>query len=455
MAKDITEKFSLMVVDDEEYVLSSIKRIFQRNDYHLYLAHSGEEALWILDRTRIDAAIVDLKMPHMDGLTLLEQIRQRSMLTRVLMLTGHGGIQDAVHAMSLGAVDFIEKPICADQLHARIKLIANQWQEYQEHRRRRSNLYRNHHFPELIGESPAMLDVKELVVRIADSDVSVMIQGETGTGKELVAMAIHYNSSRRDQKFVPVDCASLGDGVIQSELFGHARGAFTGAMSAHPGLIRHADGGTLFFDEIGEMDLQLQARLLRTLQQRLVRPVGSNQEYKVDVRVISATNRQLTKEIAAGHFREDLYFRLNTILIDLPPLRLRKEDIPTLVDYFIKHNSREQKQVTGIDADALDLLCAYEWPGNVRELANVVFRAVVLSSDNIIRPDVLPQEVMQLASEKSPASASLTGDALDDYERLAIINALEKGNHHRRRVAEILGIGEATLYRKLKKYRLN
>ncbi len=453
--KDISEKFTLMVVDDDEFILSSIKRIFKRDDYLLYLAQTGDEALWMLERTRIDAAIVDLKMPCMDGMTLLEQIRKRSMLTRVLMLTGHGGIQEAVQAMSLGAVDFIEKPIYADTLHARIKQLADQWQETSDHRRRRFDLHQNYQFSELIGESPAMLEVKELVARIADTDASVMIQGESGTGKELVAMAIHFNSSRRDKKIVPVDCAALGEGVIQSELFGHAKGAFTGAISAHPGLIRHADEGTLFLDEIGEMDLTLQARLLRTLQQRLVRPVGSNQEYKVDVRVISATNRQLTKEIAAGHFREDLYYRLNTVLINLPPLRRRQEDIPILIDYFIKQNSRQHKPVTGIDSDALACLCAYAWPGNVRELANVIFRAVVLSRDDMIHPDVLPGEIINLIADEAPVSAPVIGDTMDDYERHAIINALEKGVNNRRRAAEILGIGEATLYRKLKKYRLH
>ncbi len=455
MVMDISVKFALLVVDDEEYILSSIKRMFKRDDYLIYLAQSGDEALWILERTRIDAAIVDLKMPGMDGLTLLAQIRKRFVLTRVLMLTGHGGVQEAVKAMALGAVDFIEKPIAADVLHGRIKQIAEQWQQTSEHRRRRHELDRQYQFSELIGESPPMLEVKEMVARVADTDASVMIQGESGTGKELVALAIHFNSSRHVKNFVPVDCASLGEGLIQSELFGHTRGAFTGALSAHAGLIRHAHEGTLFLDEIGEMDLTLQARLLRTLQQRVVRPVGSNQEYKVDIRVISATNRQLTQEIAAGHFREDLYYRLNTISIELPPLRRRREDIPMLVDFFIKKNHNSSKQITGIDDDALACLCAYDWPGNVRELANIVFRAVVLSRHAVICPDALPAELLNRVADDSAPDQPVTGDTLDKYEQFAIESALAKVGNNRRRAAEILGIGEATLYRKLKKYHLN
>lgn len=451
---DISVKFALLLVDDEEFILSSIKRIFNREDYLIYLAQSGEEALWILERTRIDAAVIDLKMPGMDGMTLLEQIRKRFVLTKVLMLTGHGGVQEAVQAMSLGAVDFIEKPIAADLLHSRVKQISDQWQQSSEHRKRRHDLHRQYQFPELIGESPAMLEVKELVARVADTDASVMIQGESGTGKELVALALHFNSARRTNNFVPVDCASLGEGMIQSELFGHTRGAFTGALSAHAGLIRHAHEGTLFLDEIGEMDLTLQARLLRTLQQRMVRPVGSNQEFKVDIRVISATNRQLNEEIAVGHFREDLYYRLNTITIDLPPLRRRREDIPMLVDYFIKQNHNSDKELKSLDADAFACLCAYHWPGNVRELANIVFRAVVLSRDAVIYPDVLPAELLNRVANDSPAELPVSGDRLDDYEKYAIQSALKKADNNRRRAADILDIGEATLYRKLKKYRL-
>lgn len=455
MVTDISVKFALLVVDDEEYILSSIKRMFKRDDYLIYLAQNGDEALWIIERTRIDAAIVDLKMPGMDGLTLLTQIRKRFVLTKVLMLTGHGGVQEAVKAMSLGAVDFIEKPIAADALHARIKQLAEQWQQTSDHSKRRHDLHRQYQFSELIGESPSMLEVKELVARVADTEASVMIQGESGTGKELVALALHFNSSRNVKNFVPVDCASLGEGLIQSELFGHTRGAFTGALSAHAGLIRHAHEGTLFLDEIGEMDLTLQARLLRTLQQRMVRPVGSNQEYKVDIRVISATNRQLNQEIAAGHFREDLYYRLNTISIELPPLRRRREDIPMLVDYFIKQSQKKNKQIKRITDDAMACLCAYDWPGNVRELANIVFRAVVLSRDAVIHPDVLPVELLNRIDGSISPPFLVAGDTLDDYEKYAIESALKKADNNRRRAADILGIGEATLYRKLKKYHLN
>ncbi len=448
------KQFTLLIVDDEEAILASLRRIFKKGPLIVYSAKSGEEALAIMDQTRVDAAIIDLKMRGMDGLTLLQKIKNKSVLTKVLMLTGHGGVKDAVSAISFGALDFLEKPFCANELRKKILKIADSCQLYCQVDHLLQDLRHRFDYSKLIGESPAMLEIKDLIAQVSNSDASVLIQGESGTGKELVAMAIHHHSQRKQEHFVPVDCAALGDGLMQSELFGHSKGAFTGAVSANSGLIRSAHMGTLFLDEIGELDLPLQSRLLRTLQQRMVRPVGSSQLHEVDVRVVSATNRHVATEVAKGRFREDLYYRLNTVLIELPPLRDRREDIPVLTDFFMNHFCKEDTCVKSVSDDAMECLNAYSWPGNVRELSNVLCRATLLSHNEEIKPTALPREIWNPIKNINKNACCIQGNKLEDYEKHAIENALSRSANNRRRAAMILGIGEATLYRKLKKYNL-
>ncbi len=453
----VAEKdFNLLLVDDERAVLSSLQRIFRTEPVNTLTAEDGREALTIAELTRIDAAIIDLKMPGMDGLELLRLIKAASPLTKVLILTGQGRIRDAVTAVSLGAVDFLEKPVDPDALRQRILEICASWKE-----NHLSGLSENVNcppfdFPELIGESPAMMEVKKMISRVGNTNASVLIQGESGTGKELVASAIHHHSTRRTNPFVPVDCASLGDSLMQSELFGHEKGAFTGAQNSTSGLIRAAHEGTLFLDEIGEMDMPLQARILRTLQEKSVRPVGGHQVHDVDIRVISATNRQLAIEVAEQRFREDLFYRLNTVTIELPPLRERREDIPSLAERFVEKYNSVNSRVRRLSEETGQCLLNYSWPGNVRQLANVIFRAIILCNAPEITPDSLPKEICGHAcSTNRDSETTLQGWKLEDYERLAIVNALAKAGNNRRQAAQILDIGEATLYRKLKKYNLD
>lgn len=454
MEQENSPTFNLLLVDDEDAIRSSLKRVFNKDPFVVSTAKNGDEALMLMDQLRIDAAIVDLKMPGMDGITLLRHIRERSVLTKVIMLTGRGGIKEAVEAIAIGAIDFLEKPFSADMLRQRILQLFEEWKVNYLRSKRENDINRTFVFPDLIGHSPAMMELKQLIAQVGGSDASVLIQGESGTGKELVATAIHLHSDRRENKLIPVDCASLGESLIQSELFGHTKGAFTGASTSSSGLIRAADKGTLFLDEIGELDLALQTRFLRTIQERMVRPVGSTQAFEVDVRIIAATNRRLEQEVAAGRFREDLYYRINTVLIELPPLRERIQDIPLLVDYLISRFRKESSRAKTVNPDAMLCLQSYHWPGNIRELTNVITRATILCQGNEITPGTLPAEICGALEERKQSGEQTKGVKLEDYEKLAIINALEKGGQNRRSAAQILGIGEATLYRKLKKYGL-
>ncbi|MFO7812510.1 MAG: sigma-54 dependent transcriptional regulator [Pelovirga sp.] len=446
--------FSLMIVDDDPSLISSVKRLFHRDGIEIHAAKDGQQALNALEKFRIDTAVVDLKMPGMSGMDVLREIRRRSAMTRVLMLTGHGGVSDAVEAMQIGADDFLQKPFCPEGLREKVFSQIEVWKAQCQQEKRFEKIKKTFSFVDLIGESPAMIELKELVVRVGASDVSVVIEGESGTGKELVAQALHAHSTRKSREMVAVDCASLGETLMQSELFGHTKGAFTGALSDNRGLLRSADKSSLFLDEIGEMELSLQARLLRCLQEKSVRPVGCNRTYDIDIRVISATNRNLTEAVANHQFREDLYYRLNTVLIQLPPLRERQDDIPLLIEYFMKKYTGKADVKKHISKEALHCLCHYNWPGNVRELANVIARAVVICSGNEITPAMLPNEIYRAADLIEDKVVQTNGDRLDDYEKAAIINALKKSHQVKFHAAKILEIGEATLYRKLRKHGL-
>ncbi len=446
--------FSLLVVDDDASVLSSFKRLFSTKGIRLYTANSAEQALSVMDQSRIDTAIVDLLMPGMNGLDLLKKIKERSVMTKVFILTGHGGVTEAVQAMNFGASDFLQKPVTPDIMRAKIYEQIDLWSASCCKQSLENNVKKHFTFADLVGESSVMFELKELILTIGDSDVSVLIQGESGTGKELVAEALHAHSKRRERNLVAVDCASLGDSLMQSELFGHIKGSFTGASTDSKGLIRSADQGSLFLDEIGEMDLALQSRMLRTLQQKNVRPVGSNKTYDIDIRVISATNRKLVDEVAAGRFREDLYYRLNTVLIDMPSLRQRREDIPLLVDYFMSKYRNNGAEPKSINPDTMLCLCSYNWPGNVRELANALARAAVICVGDEITPNMLPVEIYDAVDLSNEKKDQNLGDSLDDYEKMAILNALNKTDNVKRHAAKLLGIGEPTFYRKLRKHGL-
>jgi len=455
MSSTRPSKFSLLMVDDEPAVLSSLKRVFFEEDHDIHTAGSGEDALALLEKVRIHAALIDLKMPGMDGLALLQEIRKRYPGLMVIMLTGHGGIKEAVEAIKLGADDFLEKPFSPEGLRARVGQLRHIWELTEENRALRHKIESHFTFERLVGNSTPMLGLKETIAQVGPGETSVVIQGETGTGKELVARAIHYHSPRSEKEFVPVDCAAISETVIESELFGHVKGAFTGAHISSLGLIRSANKGTLFLDEIAELSPAMQAKLLRTLQEREVRPVGSSRSHSVDVRILAATNRDLAEEVSLGSFREDLFYRLNVVLVSVVPLRNRREDIPLLAKYFVKRFATDFSPVKDISPEALICLENHDWPGNVRELENVLRRAVALGKGKTIIPEDLPSNIHVPSVESSHDAIHASEDSLAAYEKAALQNALSKSGNNRKWAAQILGIGEATLYRKIKKYDIN
>jgi DNA-binding NtrC family response regulator len=450
--KTESSKFTLLLVDDDHKILSSLKRVFFEDDYLIHAADSGEEALSIINNEKIDAALIDYKMPGMDGLTLLGNLKKERPEIIVIMLTGHGGIREAVEAINLGADDFLEKPFTSEGLRARLGQLYRIWQLNEENKILRSKVEFQFGFDRLVGNSAPMLALKQLITQVGPTDASVLIFGETGTGKELVARSIHHHSKRSKGKFVAVDCAAVSETMIESELFGHVKGAFTGAHISTLGLIRSADMGTLFMDEVGELSVGLQAKLLRTLQEKEVRPVGSSKTNSVDVRILAATNRDLQAEVARGSFREDLYYRLNVVSVRVPPLRERREDIPLLARYFVKRFHNDVSTVKDISKETLVYMENHAWPGNVREMENVIRRAFAMGTGKVILPDDLPAEIYAPPRQSDPAKAEFADGTLAAYEKAAIRQALTKSGMNRKKAAQILAIGEATLYRKIKKY---
>ena len=447
-------QFSLLLVDDEPAILKALTRAFRKAPYMIHTAEDGLAALEVLERTPVDAALVDLMMPRMDGMTLLAQLRETWPQVRVVILTGHGGVKEAVEAIQMGAVDFLQKPFENESLDARINQLYHIWALEQENRRLKEKVQFQFGYDEMIGNSAVMLNLKKMIMQVAQSDASILVQGETGTGKELVARAIHHHSLRKAGPFVPVDCAGISESVMGSELFGHTKGAYTGAHEATPGLIRSADKGTLFLDEVGELSLTMQVKLLRTLQEKEVRPVGESRNFSVDVRFIAATNRNLEEEMARGRFRQDLFYRLNVVILNVPPLRQRPDDVSLLARYFVEQFNTPASMVKHISSDTLAAMSRHEWPGNVRELENVMRRAVAIGQNEAILPMDLPDYLNHIKPTVDGDGNGLNVDSMAAYELAAIQNALLKCDGHRKNAAEMLGIGEATLYRKLNKYKL-
>ncbi len=444
--------FSVLLVDDEPSVISSLKRVFLDDNYDIKSAQNGQDALGLLGKAKFDAALVDLKMPGMDGLTLIKEIKNICPEIMIIMLTGHGGVQEAVEAIKLGAEDFFEKTISPEVLRKKVAQIHSIWQLEQENRQLREQVTSEFRFEALMGESPPIIRLKDMIARIAPTDTSILIQGESGTGKELVAQAIHHHSARKSGIFMPVDCAAINETVMESELFGHTKGAFTGADQATLGLIRSADKGTLFLDEVGELSMNMQAKLLRTIQERTVRPVGSTKIIPVDIRIVAATNRNLVDAVADGSFRQDLYYRLSAVTLHAPPLQERGDDILQLAKHFIKMLAQEGLASKEISDAAMVILRGYGWPGNVRELENVIRGAMAFAGTDTIGPADLSS--ISSSPPAQPGTLPSTAASMSDYEAEAIRNALEQASGNRRNAAKVLGISEATLYRRIKQYNL-
>ena len=405
-----------------------------------------------------DAILTDLVMHDVDGLEVLREAGRLQPDAVVLLITGHGSVETAVDAMRLGAADYLTKPVRIAELRTRLLRATEAGHLRRTNRELRRQLDKRYGFEGIIGHSAPIQRVFDVLQQVAGKHATVLILGESGTGKELVARAIHTNSPRKDEPFVAVNCAALSQGLIESELFGHEKGAFTGAVSAKEGVIVYADGGTLFLDEVGDMPLETQAKLLRVLETREVQPVGGNSTQKVDIRLVAATNQDLRDMVQKGTFREDLLFRLQVVTIELPPLRKRTGDIPMLIDHFISELSAEHgREVRGVTPEARAILVRYDWPGNVRELRNAVENMVLLSRDDVLDVDDVPDHVRAAAGTPGGDSGQfdLAGRTLAEVERALIEANLELAGGNRQKAAKLTGLGERTLYRKLKEYGLS
>jgi DNA-binding NtrC family response regulator len=441
---------TLLVVDDESATASLCRDIGVDAGLEVQTAATTEQALELLEQIPVDVLITDLKVPQLGGLELLKSVHENYPHVSVIVLTQYGTIETAVEATRLGAKDYVTKPFHIEELRGKLDRVVRDLELDQENRVLREQLRTRPGFGGLIGTSPKMQRVYKLVEKVSQHRYPVLILGESGTGKELVARSIHFSGPRRNKPFCPVDCSSLTATLVESELFGYVKGAFTGAQQTRAGLFESADGGTIFLDEIGDLPIDLQSKLLRVLQEREVRPVGSTQRVHVDVRVIAATNRDLDSAVRNNAFRQDLYFRLNVLQVKLPPLRDRKSDIPFLVATFLEKFSDLQRPVRTIAEDAMRRLMAYDWPGNVRELENAIERAVAIGSGPILHLGDLPSN-LQYRSDEKPLEVDEVLP-LEDLERRAIFRALHETGGDKLAAARLLGIGKTTLYRKLKQY---
>jgi DNA-binding NtrC family response regulator len=449
-------KTRLLVVDDEQSIRRLCMTIGNTLGYACAEAESAEAALARLESDAPDLILTDLKLPTMSGVELLKQTKILLPHTEVAIMTGHGSIESAVDAMKLGAYDYIEKPFRVEQMRLLLQRMTEKVRLVNENAFLRERVTTEENLDGMIGTSANIQDVLRMISRLKDTRTPVLISGESGTGKELAARAIHFRGSMAKTPFVAVDCGSLVPTLMESELFGYEKGAFTGATKTKAGLFQAANGGAIFLDEIGELPLEMQAKLLRVLQEKEVRPVGSNQNVSVDVRVIAATNRDLEAAYRAGTFRKDLYFRLNVVTVHLPPLRERRSDIPVLVHHFLERYAQGAHiQVT---AAAMNSLLHYDWPGNIRELENCIARGVTLGDRKTIDLVDLPPAIRSEQSDSivsaSPDSTSLSTTALSEMERMTILRVFEQANGDKALAGKMLGISRATLYRKLKRYNL-
>jgi len=455
---DEANKYRVLIVDDEESMRDFLSIMLHREGYQVDTAVDGAQAVVHLRDHSYDLVISDIKMPRMTGLELLTHIKDRTPETVVLMVTAFSSTDEAVEAMKQGAYDYITKPFKNEEIRLIVKNALERRDLRRENLALKEALGQRFSFDGLIGKSKSMQDVFNMIRKVASSPVKILVTGESGTGKELVARAIHYNSDRRDGPFVPINCGAIPENLLESELFGHEKGSFTGAIRQKPGLFETAAGGTIFLDEIGELPAMMQVKLLRVLQENEFRRVGGTKDIKTDVRVLAATNRHLEEAVAAGSFREDLYYRFNVIRIDLPPLRQRREDIPVMVDFFWERFTG-QKGVK-VAEDAMRRLIDYSWPGNVRELENVIERATVLGHDNEITLDCLPPNLVTGMSGSVTPLTDIpeSGMDLDAYlgeiEKEILIKALARTDGVRKSAAGLLGITFRSIRYRLAKYDL-
>ena len=462
LGEGIMQARKLLIVDDESSLRTALFRILDKKNYQVLTASNIKEAK-ALASSGVDLAIVDLSLPDGNGLDLMRDLRNLYQNMQFIVITGHASIENAVQATKQGAFHYLTKPFDLHAIDSIIEKALMHKTLVQENTNLKSQLQQKYRFENIVGQSAMLMDVIELVDRVADTDATILISGESGTGKELFARAIHYNSSRAEKAIVPVNCGAIPGELLESELFGHIKGAFTGAIQNRMGRFEMADSGSLFLDEIGDMSMSLQVKLLRVLQEKTFEPVGSPKSKEVDVRLIAATNVDLDKAVAQGRFREDLFYRLNVIPVHIPALRERKDDIPVLFHHFMQRFNQEKKQgLAGISPEAMEVLCNYRWPGNVRELENLVERLSILKSGILISVADLPEKyVNHVAQIKITANQNLPEQgldfnaAVDAFENQLILQALNRTEWNRNQAAKLLRLNRTTLVEKIKKKGLN
>ncbi|MBI5419478.1 MAG: sigma-54-dependent Fis family transcriptional regulator [Deltaproteobacteria bacterium] len=454
-------KKSLLIAEDEEITLSLLRKVFLRPDLLLFEARNGTEAIQIIDQHPIDVVLTDIKMPGADGLAVLAHARKTLPTAEVILMTGYATVESAVQAMKMGAFHYVTKPFDVEEVIHLVDRVLELTTVKKENVQLKSQARDRYGLQNIIGVSEPTLQVLRLVKKVADTDSTILILGESGTGKELIARAIHYLSPRAERMLVPINCSAIPADLLESELFGHVKGAFTGAHVSRTGRFEMAHNGTIFLDEIGEMSPHLQAKLLRVLQEKSFIPVGGTRTVQVDARVIAATNKDLDEEVKEGRFRADLYFRLNVIPVRIPPLRERIEDIPLLASHFIERFNREKaRAIEGIRPESFDIFQKYRWPGNIRELENVIERIVVLKGTGWIEPGDIPEKMRRGASSQGVAAPILGDSGLDiksateDFENRLIVQAMSLAKGNKNRAAALLGLKRTTFVEMLKRKNL-
>lgn len=443
--------YKILVVDDEEIIRQSLSFVLQKEGYEVDEAENGKAAYDKILENSFDVVITDLEMPGMKGIQLVEEIQKLNIQTAVIIITAYGSLETAIAALRNGASDYILKPIEFDEILIKVKKLLEIKNLILENKILRKEIQRTYDYENFVGKSQVMKNIFDMIETVALTESTVLITGKSGTGKELVARALHYKSNRCNKAFIPVNCGAISENLIESELFGHKRGAFTGAISDKEGYFKAADGGTLFLDEISELPLNLQVKFLRVLQEREFTPVGATSPISVNIRFIASTNRDLKQEIKNGKFREDLYYRLNVIEINLPSLKEREEDIPLLADHFLnKYRKELNKNLKGIEPEAMRALINYEWKGEVRELENVIERAVIFAKDDFITIKDLPPTFRPTETLPNYFKSGSLEDSVKSFERDYILRTLENNNFDKEKTAEILKVGLSTLYRKMK-----
>ncbi|HEY6181957.1 MAG TPA: sigma-54 dependent transcriptional regulator [Terriglobales bacterium] len=444
---------NLMIIDDERAIREVCKEVAQSMGFNSCVADSAEHGYRMLETQNIDVVLLDLKLPGAGGLEALHQIKARRPDAVIVVVTGYGTVQSAVQAMKNGAYDYVTKPFSMEELRLLLERVAGHLKLKTENRILREKVKSKQGFGGIVGRAPEMEKLYRIIAKAAHSTHPVLILGESGTGKEMVARSIHFSGPYRDKPFIPVDCGSLVPTLIESELFGYVKGAFTGAMQSKDGLLAIAEGGTIFLDEIGELPIDLQAKLLRSIQEKEIRPVGSTKRIPINVRILAATNRDLEQAVSQGTFRRDLYFRLNVLSLKIPPLRERRQDVPLLAQYFLDRMARETGQERVLSDDAMKVMLAYDWPGNVRELENCLERACAFTTGPMIHVSDLPTSIHGVGvAEAGNGDGSSKILPIAEMERQSILTTIAQLNGDKLMAARMLGIGKTTLYRKLKEY---